>query len=180
WRSDGSRRRPETPRRGRAPALRTGRSGVLEDLERVRAREVALDPVRRLGRLHVPVRRAHGEYLDEREALALELDAERFAEDALRPGDGGRRVHRAAGDVGRAVDLGDQIRDLDRVAVLLRHPARVHGGLGALAEHAGGGHVPARLAEDAVVEQHGGELLAPGRAVDDLLQTLGDHVAVAL
>src|SRR5438309_3428514 len=85
----------------------SGRSGVLEDLERVRAREVLLDPVGRLDRIHVPVGGAHGEQLDEGEAPALELDAEGLAQDALRPRDGGRCVHRAARDVGRAVHLGD-------------------------------------------------------------------------
>ena len=64
--------------------------------------------------------------------------------------------------------------------MLLGEPAGVHGRLGALAEHAGRRHVAARLAEDAVVQEDGRELLAPGGRVHDLLEPLGHHVAVAL
>ena len=53
-------------------------------------------------------------------------------------------------------------------------------GLGVLAEHRGGRHVPAGLAEHGVVEDDRGDALAARGRVQDLLQSLRDHVAVAL
>ena len=52
--------------------------------------------------------------------------------------------------------------------------------LGALTERGGGGHVPAGLAEHAVVEHEARDALAACGGVQHLLQSLVHHVAVAL
>ena len=52
--------------------------------------------------------------------------------------------------------------------------------LRALADHARRGHVPAGLAEHAVVQQDARDALAARRGVEHLLQALVHHVAVAL
>ena len=106
-------------------------------------------------------------------------DLERAADHLLGARDVAGVVHRAARHVGRAVELGDQRAQPDRVAVLLG-VAPVEGVLGALAERGGGGHVPAGLAEHAVVEHEAGDALAARRGVQHLLQAFVHHVAVAL
>ena len=58
--------------------------------------------------------------------------------------------------------------------------ASLQGVLGPLPEDGRGREVAAGLAEDAVVEHEAGDVLAPGGGVDDLLQALVDHVAIAL
>src|SRR5438270_212174 len=85
----------------------------------------------------------------------------------------------ASGDVRGSLEPGDEIADDDGIAVVVGVPA-LQAGLGALADHAGGGHVPAGLAEDAVVQQYARDVLASGRGVEHLLEALVDHVAVAL
>src|SRR5438876_3013696 len=53
------------PRRG--PTRAIAPSAAFQDAERIRTAEIRLDPVGGLARLDVPVRRTHGQDLDERE-----------------------------------------------------------------------------------------------------------------
>ena len=135
--------------------------------------------VGRLLGLDEPAGRTHREDLDEREALAPFLRGERRGQHSAGPGDVAGVVDGATGDVGRAAHRGDQVADEDGMTVA-RRVAAVERVLRALTEHGRGGDVATGLAEHAVVEQHAGDVLAAGRRVQHLLETLVDHVAVAL
>ena len=130
-------------------------------------------------RLDEPTGGAHREDLDEREPRARQLRLERAHDHLLGARDVAGVVDRATRDVGRAVELGDEVADADREAVLGGVTA-VERVLGALTERGGGGHVPAGLAEHAVVHHEAGDVLTPCRGVQHLLQALVHHVAVAL
>ena len=134
---------------------------------------------RRLARLDEPAGGTHREYLHEAESALLVLRRERAPQHLARPEYIAGIVGGAARDIGNTVERREHFRHLDREAVLLR-VAALERILGSLTQHGGRGHMPAGLAEHAVVEHDAGHILAARRRVNDFLKTFIHHVAVAL
>src|SRR5262249_30743931 len=126
-------------------------SARLHHAERVRRHEPLLEERRPLLWRDEPVGRTHGQDLDQREALALELRLDRVAQVLRRETDRGRRVHRRTRDVGGAVELRHELRDPDRAPVPVAIAAADRR-LRVLAQHRGRRHVATGLTEDGVVE----------------------------
>src|SRR5262249_58144108 len=99
---------------------------------------------------------------DERAPVATKLRREGAPQHPPCPRDPGRVVHAGSGSVRGAVELRQQVPDQYRMTVV-GGVATLERVLGALAEHGGGGHVPAGFAEDALVEPPAGDRPAARR-----------------
>src|SRR5437773_765488 len=114
----------------------SGKSGRLDDSERIRRLQVLLEKRRPLVGWDKPVRGTHSEDFNQGESSTFKLGAEGVMQVLLRQLDARRCVHDRARDVGGAVELSNQFADLDRVPVTLA-VAPADGGLGVLPEDRG-------------------------------------------
>ena len=174
---------------GCTSAVRARRSEMRTSITRPPARAELAEPERALDLValvlralvggHRPPGRAHGEDLDQREALARQLRAERLAEVPPRAGDAVGLVDRAPRHVGDAGERGHDVGHRDRGAVVTGGAA-LEAGLGALPDRRRRGHLAAGVAEHPVVEHEAGDRLAAAGGVQHLGEPFRDHVAVAL
>ena len=129
--------------------------------------------------VHLQVDRAAGEEFDEGETLLVHAVLQCLADGAAGGHDVLEAGERAAFHVHGRVELRDHFAHADRVAGL-QDVASERAGLRLLAGQRGRGHLAAGHAVDRVVHEEHGHVLAAVRRLQDVVESDGRQVAVAL
>lgn len=154
-------------------------SDVLEVAEGIFGGHVLDHPFVGLGGRHLPAGIACGDNLDNGGAFLGHGVLEGVADSGLGLADGSGGVDRLACHVACAVETGEDVGDLDGIAIEVYAAAIGSGGC-LLTDEGGRGHLAAGHAVDGVVDEDDDDVLATVGGMDGLGGTDGGEVTVAL
>ncbi len=155
------------------------RPAVAENIQRKGWHHLLENPAPRFHRILAPNRRTRRQDFDKREARAVALDLERFADRPPRFHDVLVVRKRHAFDVCRRFQRGEKFRHVQREAFIRRPPSPGRS-RALLPDQGGGRHLSAGHAVDSVVHEKDSDLFAAVGGMHDLGGADGRQVAVSL